>query len=212
MPPDLTPTRTRILSAALTLGAGATLRAVAQKVHLSHEAVRLQVKILRNLGYLEPPDSRFASLVLTERAKVSLGLGIPIYGQIAAGRPILAEQEPDHTTPSLDALLGVREGDFLLEVRGDSMIGIGVMNGDWVLVRPATTVTDGEVAVVLVPGDNAATLKRLYHLHDEVVLLSENPEHPRQSYSAADIQVQGRMVGRLGMVPGRASLPAKGRG
>ena len=165
MPPDLTPTRTRILSAALQLGSGATLRTIAQKLGLTHEAVRQQAKILRDLGYLEPAATRFAPLTLTERARTSLGVGIPIYGQIAAGRPILAEQAPDHTTPSLDALLGVREGDFLLEVRGDSMTGIGVMNGDWVLVRPATTVTDGEVAVVLVPGENTATLKQIGRAH-----------------------------------------------
>ncbi|MFC4427253.1 LexA family protein [Deinococcus navajonensis] len=209
MPPDLTQTRTRILHAALALGGGATLRTVAQRLQLSHEAVRLQVKILRDLGYLEPAETRFAPLTLTKRARSSLGVGIPIYGQIAAGRPILADQAPDHTTPSLDALLGVREGDFLLEVRGDSMIGIGVMNGDWVLVRPATTVSDGEVAVVLVPGENAATLKRLYRFADEIVLLSENPGHPRMTYPASDVQVQGRMIGRLGMVPARTG---KGRG
>lgn len=205
MPPDLTPTRTRILSAALQLGSGATLRTIAQKLGLTHEAVRQQAKILRDLGYLEPAATRFAPLTLTERARSSLGVGIPIYGQIAAGRPILAEQAPDHTTPSLDALLGVREGDFLLEVRGDSMTGIGVMNGDWVLVRPATTVTDGEVAVVLVPGENTATLKRLYHFGDDVVLVSENPDHARMTYPAGEVQVQGRMVGRLGTVPTRTS-------
>ena len=205
MPPDLTPTRTRILSAALQLGSGATLRTIAQKLGLTHEAVRQQAKILRDLGYLEPAATRFAPLTLTERARTSLGVGIPIYGQIAAGRPILAEQAPDHTTPSLDALLGVREGDFLLEVRGNSMTGIGVMNGDWVLVRPATTVTDGEVAVVLVPGENTATLKRLYHFGDDVVLVSENPDHARMTYPASEVQVQGRMVGRLGTVPTRTS-------
>ncbi|MFD2609156.1 transcriptional repressor LexA [Deinococcus taklimakanensis] len=205
MPPDLTPTRTRILSAALQLGSGATLRTIAQKLGLTHEAVRQQAKILRDLGYLEPAATRFAPLTLTERARTSLGVGIPIYGQIAAGRPILAEQAPDHTTPSLDALLGVREGDFLLEVRGDSMTGIGVMNGDWVLVRPATTVTDGEVAVVLVPGENTATLKRLYHFGDDVVLMSENPDMPRMTFPAADVQVQGRMVARFGHAAPRVS-------
>ena len=205
MPPDLTPTRPRILSAALQLGSGATLRTIAQKLGLTHEAVRQQAKILRDLGYLEPAATRFAPLTLTERARTSLGVGIPIYGQIAAGRPILAEQAPDHTTPSLDALLGVREGDFLLEVRGDSMTGIGVMNGDWVLVRPATTVTDGEVAVVLVPGENTATLKRLYHFGDDVVLMSENPDMPRMTFPAADVQVQGRMVARFGHAAPRVS-------
>ena len=134
-----------------------------------------------------------------DRARAVLGLGLPIYGQIAAGRPGLAEQQPDDFTPSLEALLGLRPGDFLLQVRGESMVGIGVMDGDYVLVRPTGEVDDGEVAVVLIPGENAATLKRVYVFGDEVTLISENPQHPRMVYPAGEVRIQGRMVGRVGL-------------
>jgi repressor LexA len=94
----------------------------------------------------------------------------------------------------MDTFLDVREGDFLLCVSGESMTGIGVMNGDHVLVRPTQEVHDGEVAVVLIPGENAATLKRLYRFGPEVTLISENPAYARMTYPADQVQVQGRAV------------------
>lgn len=211
MPPELTPTRTRLLSLILSLGKDATITRVAEKARVSKAAISNHVTALRTLGYLEESAGRYAPLTLTDRARQILQIGIPIYGQIAAGRPILADQAPDQTTPSLDALLGVRDGDFLLEVRGDSMTGIGVMHGDWVLVRPASTVQDGEVAVVLIPGENTATLKRVLHFHGEVILSSENPDHPRMSFPAEQVVIQGKMIGRVGMVPARATVPNRSR-
>lgn len=205
MPPDLTRTRTAILNAVLHLGANATLSAVAARTGVTKQAVSYQAGILRNLGYLEPSAERYAPLIATDRAKVALGHGLPIYGSIAAGPPSLAEQSPDDYTPSLETLLGMRSGDFLLRVRGESMTGVGVLDGDYVIVRPVTEVHDGEVAVVLIPGEEAATLKRLYHFDDQIVLMSENPEIPRMTYPAGQVQVQGKMVGRVGVGVPRVS-------
>ena len=122
-----------------------------------------------------------------------------MYGHIAAGPPGLAESSAEQVTPSLDALLDVQDGDFLLRVRGESMTGIGIMDGDYVLVRPAADVLDGEVAVVLIPGEDSATLKRLYRFVDRVILEAENPAVDRLSFPAGAVQVQGRMVARLGL-------------
>lgn len=199
MPSDLTQTRRAVLSAALHLGVQATLENVAQRVGVTRQAVSYQAGILRELGYLEPLEGRYGLLIPTPRARLALGEGIPIYGRIAAGPPDLAEQAPDEFTPSLEALLGLKAGDFLLRVRGESMVGIGVLDGDYVVVRPAEEVHDGEVAVVLIPGENAATLKRLYRRGDQVVLRSENLAIPQLSFPADQVRVQGRMVGRVGV-------------
>ena len=134
-----------------------------------------------------------------------MSLGFPIYGRIAAGVPALAEQSPEDYTPSIEALLGMRAGDFLLRVQGESMIGIGVMDGDYVVVRPVQEVHDGEVAVVLLPGENAATLKRLYHFGPDVILLSENPAMARMTFPGEQVRVQGKMVGRVGLGVPRVS-------
>jgi repressor LexA len=205
MPPDLTRTRRTILQLTLRLGVQATLTTIAERSGLTKQAVSQQAAILRQLGYLEPATSRYAPLVPTDRARVAVGEGLPIYGQIAAGPPTLAEQSPEDYTPSLESLLGLRDGDFLLRVRGESMTGIGVIDGDYVVVRPCQEVHDGEVAVVLLPGENAATLKRLYRFGDEITLLSENPLMPRLTYPADEVQVQGRMVGRVGVGAPRIS-------
>ena len=205
MPPELTPTRRHILQATLRLGTGATAGQVAHEVGVTKQAVSQQVTILRKLGYLLPAETRYGPLQVSDKARAALGEGLPIYGQIAAGVPALAEQSPEDFTPSIEALLGLRAGDFLLKVRGESMTGIGVMDGDYVVVRPASEVHDGEVAVVLIPGDNAATLKRLYHFGQEIILMSENPAIPRMAFPAEQVQVQGRMVGRVGVGAPRVS-------
>lgn len=202
MPPRLTPLRLTLLRliARLTRDQGGPPSAaeLARAAQLTEATISFHLKALTELGLTDRTGPR-GRLHLTDQARAAIQDGIPIYGQVAAGAPILAEQAPDHVTPSLDDLLGVKDGDFLLQVRGDSMTGIGVMDGDYVLVRPTPEILDGEVAVVLIPGDNAATLKRVYRFGEDVVLISENADHPRRTYPAADVQIQGRMVARLGL-------------
>jgi len=175
---------------------------LARELKITEASISLHLRALRELGYVERTGAR-GRLILSEKALAVVGGGIPIYGQIAAGPPILAEQNPDSVTPSLEALLGFQDGDFLLTVRGDSMTGIGVMDGDYVLVRPVSEVHSGEVAVVLVPGEGVATLKRFFHFGDQVTLQSENPNHALMTYPADQVQVQGRMIARVGLAAPR---------
>lgn len=203
MPPRLTALRLRLLRTIARLtrdgdGGPPSATELAAALGVSAPTLSEHLRLLRALGYVEK-SGRHGRLHLSERARALIPEGIPIYGQIAAGPPGLAEQSPDARTPSVDALMGVQDGDFFLQVRGESMIGIGVADGDYVLVRPAQEVMDGEVAVVLIPGEDAATLKRLYHLGSEIVLMSENPDVPRMTYPADQVRVQGRMVGKVGL-------------
>jgi repressor LexA len=211
MPPRLTPLRHHLLRVIQRLtrdqGGPPSAAELARALRTGEATVSVHLKILIGLGLIGRSGTR-GRLQLTDQALELIGGGLPIYGQIAAGLPTLAEQSPDGVTPSLDALLGVREGDYLLVVRGDSMTGIGVMPGDYVLVRPAQDVHDGEVAVVLIPGDNAATLKRLYRFGEQVSLKSENPNHALMSFAAHEVQVQGRMIARMGLT---AARPAPSR-
>lgn len=199
MPPELTPTRQTLIGVILRLGTQATASELAREMGISKPAITRHLDILRELGYVAPAGGRYTPITLTSRAKVELGIGIPIYGQIAAGQPTLAEQSPEDVVPDLDALFGKRPGDFLLTVRGDSMTGIGVMPGDLVLVRPTAEVLDGEVAVVLIKGENTATLKRVTHFVDKVLLDSENPDYSQMVYATEDVQIQGKMIGKIGL-------------
>jgi repressor LexA len=205
VPPVLTPRRLELLSALhrLQRQGPVTVADLAAALKLSRTAIQLHLTALRTLGLISEATGKHGGMDLTDEGRLALRLGIPIYGRIAAGPPSLAEQQPDQVTPNMDTFLDVREGDFLLCVSGESMTGIGVMNGDHVLVRPTQEVHDGEVAVVLIPGENAATLKRIYRFGPEVTLISENPAYARMTYPADQVQVQGRMIARVGLAAPR---------
>lgn len=211
MPPRLTPLRREILQTLARLtreqGRPPSAAELAAACGVTPATMSFHLNYLLGHAYVSRPTPRGA-LQLTPKALQLVQVGIPVFGEIAAGPPSLAEQSPEHVTPSLDALLGVQEDDFMLRVRGSSMVGIGVMDGDYVVVRPTPEVMDGEVAVVLLPSENAATLKRIYHFGDEVTLIAENPDFPRLTLPAADVQIQGRMIGKVGLGVPRSSYAA----
>src|SRR6266550_2360829 len=98
---------------------------------------------------------------------------ISTVGNVAAGSPILAEQNiEDHVLLSSEL---AKEGYFLLRVRGDSMVNAGIFDGDLVLVRPQHEATNGSIVVALVDGD--ATVKRFERSNGHVKLIAENPAY-----------------------------------
>ena len=116
------------------------------------------------------------------------------FGRIAAGAPLDAVFEddpvlvPDHLVPAGEA--------YILEVRGDSMSGDGILDGDLVIVEVNAAVRPGELAVVLVAGEGA-TLKRFRHEGAKVRLIPSNPAFPEQLVPAQDVLVQGRVSGLM---------------
>lgn len=120
-------------------------------------------------------------------------VSVPVLGQVAAGRPILA-QENIVGTFALDRSV-VRGGPaFLLRVKGDSMTGAGILEGDLVLVRAQPTAEDGEIVVALV--DEEATVKRFHRRGRQIVLQPENPAHaPIRLDSKDEVRILGRVTG-----------------
>ena len=115
---------------------------------------------------------------------------VPLLGAIAAGQPIYAEQALD---AACDAALRC---DFALRVKGDSMIGARIRDGDIVFIRAQDDVDDGQIAAVVI--DDEATLKRVYHIKDGLQLLSENPHYPPMVFTFKNhgtIRILGRAVG-----------------
>ena len=99
---------------------------------------------------------------------------VPVLGRVAAGEPLLAEQHIEQYLPVPKLL--TRSGEcFLLKVRGDSMIGAGILDGDYVVVRRQPTAVDGEIVVALVGDDADATCKRYVRRGGRVELHPENP-------------------------------------
>lgn len=107
---------------------------------------------------------------------------IPIIGTITAGVPILAHEniEGYEVVPENASV------DFCLRVKGDSMIGARILDGDLVYIRKQPTVDNGEIAAVII--DDEATLKRFYKFNGSVLLRSENPNYPEQRYTKKDMK------------------------
>jgi repressor LexA len=113
-------------------------------------------------------------------------------GQVAAGQPVVAEENIEEyiQTPSF---AGGEDGEYLLRVRGESMIDAGILEGDLVVVRPQETANDGEIVVALVGEE--ATVKRFYQEADHVRLQPEN--QTMEPIRSRDVRVLGRVVGLM---------------
>jgi len=118
--------------------------------------------------------------------------GLPVFGEIAAGIPIFAQED------ILDYVFVPKEfkADFCLKVKGDSMAGARILDGDIVYIRAQESVENGEIAAVVLNSD-FATLKRFYRIGENVMLRSENPEHKEIVISPIDkinIKVLGKAI------------------
>jgi repressor LexA len=118
--------------------------------------------------------------------------GLPLVGQVAAGSPIVAEENIEEyiQTPEF---AGGDAGSYLLRVRGESMKDVGILEGDLVVVKPQDTAEDGEIVVALVGEE--ATVKRFFRESDHIRLQPENAE--MEPIIATDVQVLGRVVGLM---------------
>jgi repressor LexA len=122
-------------------------------------------------------------------------VSIPVMGRIAAGTPISAIQNHSHDIACPPDLLTNGE-HFALEVKGDSMIDAGILDGDVVVVRRCDTAENGDIVVALVDQEEA-TLKRLRKKGTTIALEAANPEFKTRIFGPDQIDIQGRLVGLL---------------
>ena len=123
------------------------------------------------------------------------GVGIPMMGRIAAGVPISAIQNNSQQVYVPPDMLGGGE-HFALEVRGDSMIEAGILDGDTVVIRRDDTATPGDIVVALVD-DEEATLKRFRRRGNTIALEAANPAYETRIFGSDRVKVQGRLVGLI---------------
>jgi repressor LexA len=122
-------------------------------------------------------------------------LPVPVMGRIAAGVPISAIQTHSHTVHvPIDLVSGGEH--FALEVRGDSMIGAGILDGDTVVIRKSDTADTGDIVVALVD-DEEATLKRLRRKGASIALEAANPDYETRIFGPDRVRIQGRLVALL---------------
>jgi repressor LexA len=144
-----------------------------------------------SLGRKPEPAKRPAASNDDESSSVS----IPVMGRIAAGVPIDAIQHKTHSIAVPPEMLGA--GDhYALEVKGDSMIEAGILDGDTVIIRHATSANPGEIVVALVD-DMEATLKRFRRKGASIALEAANPAYETKIFGPHRVKVQGRLVGLI---------------
>ncbi len=170
-----------------------TVRDIGKAIGLtSSSTVHAHLANLEKLGALRrDPTKPRAIEVLVDKAKAVVApSGLPIVGQVAAGQPVLAEENIEEYVP-VPQIAGGDEGEFVLRVKGDSMIKAGIFEGDYVVVRPQDTAIDGEIVVALV--EDEATVKRFFKEEDHVRLQPENDT--LDPIRSRDVQLLGRVVG-----------------
>ncbi len=180
-----------------------TVREIGEAVGLSSSStVQNHLNTLERKGYIrrDPTKSRTIEVVDIDemQAKLSKVVAVPLVGRVAAGQPILAEENiEDHLVLSQE-LVG-SDNAFALEVRGDSMKDVGILPGDFVVVRPGKDAPNGSIVVARLEDDqtneSTATVKRLFREANRVRLHAENPAY-EPIYSTA-AQLEGQVVAVL---------------
>jgi repressor LexA len=147
---------------------------------------------LEKVGLLRRDPSKPRAIeVLVDKAKQAIAPGgLPLVGQVAAGQPVLAEENIEDYL-EVPEIAGGEAGEFILRVKGDSMKEAGILEGDHVIVRRQDTAGDGEIVVALVGEE--ATVKRFFRESDHVRLQPENPA--MEPIRTRDVQVVGQVVG-----------------
>jgi len=169
-----------------------TVREIGKALGLhSPSTVHAHLAKLEKSGVLRRDPSKPRAIeILVDRAKRVVRPGVPLVGQVAAGAPILAEENIEDIL-EVPALLGAESGDYALNVRGDSMKDAGILPGDVVIVRPATDASNGEIVVALL--EDEATVKRYFREADAIRLQPENPAY--EPIISRDVEVIGRVIG-----------------
>ena len=152
----------------------------------AHLAKLEQIGILRR----DPSKPRAIELMVGKARQALKGPGIPVVGNVAAGEPILAEENIEDYV-QVPSVIGGEGGDYILKVRGDSMKDAGILEGDFVVVRPADEAKNGEIVVALI-GDEA-TVKRYYRERNAIRLQPENKAH--KPIRTKEAKLLGKVVG-----------------
>ena len=176
------------------LGYPPTVRDIGRGVGLtSSSTVHAHLANLEKSGVLrrDPTKPRAMEILGGESTGAgALVRGLPLVGRVAAGTPVLAEENIEDYLEVL-AMAGGSEGDYVLRVAGQSMKDAGILDGDHVVVHPQDNAEDGEIVVALV--DDEATVKRFFREADHVRLQPENDA--MEPIRTREVRILGRVVG-----------------
>ena len=197
-PPPLTPKQLRVLTFIRDFirarGYAPTMQELGDEFGVSKVTMFEHIGALQRKGYLRRSRHRARSLRLSSNIPFpdERATRLPLVGRIAAGAPIEAIE--DREVLDLEEMFVSPHGNFVLRVRGDSMIEDNISDGDYVIVERRQTARDGEMVVALISGEEA-TLKRFYRTSKGIRLEAANPAY--EPIITKNVQIQGIVVGVL---------------
>lgn len=179
-----------------------SVREICKAVGLkSTSSVHMYLNRLAEKGELQKTNLKTRALKLTNMPSVSSekpedidSVSIPLVGNVAAGTPILAEQNIEdyfRISTSLLKRTNASDSTYMLKVKGDSMINVGIYNGDYVIISKCQTAENGQIVVAMI--ENEATVKTFYKEKDHVRLQPENDT--MEPIIVKDVQILGKVIG-----------------
>ncbi len=184
-----------IKSEILSKGYPPTVREICDKVHLkSTSSVHSHLETLEKNGYIRRDPTKPRAIEITDdefnlaRREI---VNVPVIGNIAAGEPIFAEQNIENYIPILPEYIPGGKNVFMLNVRGDSMINVGIYDGDQILVQQQNTAVNGDIVAALV--DDSATVKTFYKEDGHYRLQPENDS--MDPIIVQQVDILGKVIG-----------------
>ncbi|HLG66822.1 MAG TPA: transcriptional repressor LexA [Acidimicrobiales bacterium] len=176
-----------------------SVREIGEAVGLASSAtVHTHLAVLQRQGYLvrDPTKPRAIQVRYDPSSKAAVAAGpvrhVPLVGDVAAGTGVLAQENVEDLLPLPEAFTGTGS-TFMLRVRGESMVGAGILDGDFVVVRQQPEAQPGDVVVAGIP-DGEATVKTFGLRRGKVVLSPANPEFEPIELDPGDVTIYGKVV------------------
>lgn len=176
-------------------GYSPTLGEIAEAIGVSSLAtVHEHLQALVTKGVIKKFEGAVRGIeVLDQKISSALkGIELPVLGFIAAGQPIMAYTDPDATIKIAPSMISGKKRSYVLQVKGDSMIEEGILDGDYVIIEEQDMAQDGDIVVALL-GSGLATLKRFFKEADRIRLEPANSS--MSPIYATDIKIQGKCTG-----------------
>jgi repressor LexA len=170
-----------------------TVREIGKAVGLtSSSTVHAHLANLEKIGLLkrDPTKPRAIEVLIDKARKALAPAGLPLVGEVAAGEPVLAEENVEEYV-DVPAMIGGESGDFILRVKGDSMKDAGILEGDFVVVKSSDEADNGEVVVAII--EDEATVKTFFRENGKVRLQPANKAY--KPIRTTDARILGRVVG-----------------
>jgi repressor LexA len=184
-------------------GYSPTLREMADAMgRNSVSTIHALIRSMVDKGYIQKVEGNNRTLKVLKRDNIGLISGsvpkaigptimLPLMGYIAAGQPLEPYSDPEATFPVASAMISGKKTSYVLQVKGNSMIEDGILDGDYVVVEKSSTANNGDIVVALVD-DKLATLKRFHKEGDRVILKPANSQ--MEPIYPNELQIQGVVV------------------